>query len=100
MKAICKNIFITSILCISALATSAQSLKSVFEFGKNHGWSSSFQEKKLNKFLAIWTAEAQNKFMKFLALAKTPSAKYFVLESWLAGDETKTLHKFITELNQ
>ena len=100
MKHIYRGLFISSVLCICLLTVHAQSLKSIFDFGKEHGWASPLQEKKLDKFLAAWTTEDQNKFMRFLAQAKTPSAKYFVLESWLAGDETKTLQKFITELNQ
>ena len=100
MKHIYQNLVITLVFCTCSFTAHVQTLKSVFDFGKDHGWTSPLQEKKLDKYIAGWTTEDQNKFMRFLAQAKTPSAKFFVLESWLAGDEAKTLQKFITQLNQ
>ena len=100
IKHIYRNLVITWVFCNCLFTADAQTLKSVFNFGKDHRWTSLLQEKKLDKYLAVWTTGDQNKFMRFLAQAKTSSAKYYVLESWLAGDETRTLQKFITELNQ
>ena len=99
MKALIHCTIPTAINLFLVLQIQAQELKTVFDFGKQKGWASAFQEKKLNTYLATWTPADEAKFVRFLNQAKTRSARFFVLESWLAGDETKILQKFINELN-
>ncbi|MEO7309657.1 MAG: hypothetical protein ABIX01_04620 [Chitinophagaceae bacterium] len=75
-------------------------LFSILNFGKNQGWASKIQDRKLNNYWATLSQEDRNKVLQFINQAKTASAKFFVLKSLLAGDNFTILQTFINELNQ
>lgn len=74
-------------------------IQSIFSFGKNKGWVTPVQQAAYDKFVAPLNSEQQGRLYNFIARAKTNSAKYFVLISWLCKDQLTTLDKFIDELN-
>jgi hypothetical protein len=79
---------------------STQDINSIFNFGKRQGWASVVQENKLNEYLGKFSQQDKNKLVQFINQAKTNSAKFFVLKSWLAGDSYDLLQKFINQVNQ
>lgn len=81
-------------------AGGAQDIFTIFSFGKRAGWTSQIQENKLKDYLAQLPAQDKTNLIRFIKGAKTNSAKFFVLESLLAGDDFTVLQNFIDELNQ
>ncbi|HVK97798.1 MAG TPA: hypothetical protein VM368_08270, partial [Flavisolibacter sp.] len=81
--------------------TNARSgLTAIFEFGKGNGWASQIIEQTFNNYVSALSATDQARLLNFIKKANTPSARFFVLKSFLAGDDFKLLQKFINELNQ
>lgn len=77
----------------------AKELQSIFDFGRNEGWATPVQESNYAKYVTPLSNADKNRLLGFIRKAKTASAKYFVLVSWLVKDPIATLDKFITELN-
>ncbi len=84
----------------TANTPSAQDVTSIYNYGKQNGWTSQIQENKLNNYLANLSLQDKIKLNQFINQAKTSSAKFFVLKSLLAGDGYTILQKFINQLNQ
>ncbi len=76
-----------------------QDLKNIFEFGRSKGWASVVHENKFRQFTNGLSAENIKNMVGFVNQAKTASAKFFVLKSWLTGDYIAELQTFIDQLN-
>ena len=75
-------------------------VQTIFNFGKNMGWANLSTQKKFDASFNPLTADQRVSLLNFLNGAKTNSAKFFVLKSWLAGDNFTTLQTFVNQLNQ
>ncbi len=80
-------------------STYAQTVRDIFTYGVQRGWAGQAQLNRLETALQPYTQADLLKFAGFLNQAKTPAARFFTLESWLAGDDQQTLQAFINELN-
>lgn len=84
----------------NATGVSTADARAVFNFGKSKGWTTGWQEEKLNIYLNKLTADQYKVLQQFLNTATTSSAKFFALKSLLGGDDWPTLWQFVNELNQ
>ena len=76
-----------------------QDLKNIFEFGRAKGWASLVHENKFQQFTNGLPSQDIKNMVGFINQAKTASAKFFVLKSWLTGDYIAELQTFIDQLN-
>ena len=79
--------------------TGLQGLKNIFEFGRTNGWASQVHENKFIQFTTGLSAPQIQSLVDFIDQAKTSSARFFVLKSWLCGDYISELQTFIDQLN-
>jgi hypothetical protein len=77
----------------------ANDLQGIFDFGKKQGWVTAVQESNYGRYITPLSNENKNRLLTFIQKAKTASARYFVLISWMAKDPPAMLDKFINELN-
>ena len=78
---------------------SATALKNIFSFGKNRGWATQVQVDKYEQFVATLSEQDKYRLLHFILQAKTSSAQFFVLKSWLCKDPIAMLQKFINAIN-
>ncbi|MEP6677205.1 MAG: hypothetical protein ABJA78_18740 [Ferruginibacter sp.] len=81
-------------------ATVATGVQMIFDFGKNMGWANAMTERRFNAYFTPLTEDQKATLLTFLNRAKTNSARFFVLKSWLANDNFNVLQGFIDQLNQ
>jgi len=78
----------------------SQDLQTIFDFGKKNGWATQIQENSFNTQMAGLSEMNRNSLLDLFNQAKTSSARFFALKSWLAGDDFSLLQKFISQLNE
>jgi len=78
---------------------SLQDLENIFEFGRSKGWASLVHENKFKQYTNGLTAQDVKNLVGFFNQAKTASAKFFALKSWLCGDYISELQTFMDEMN-
>ena len=80
--------------------TAGTYLRNIFDFGKKHGWVTPVQEEQYRQYIAPLTEEEKTRLLNFIIKAKTASARFFVLKSWLVKDDLEILQRFMDELNR
>jgi len=78
---------------------SGLALRRIFDFGKSLGWATQVQENLYSQYITSLSETDKNRLLSFILKAKTSSAQFFVLKSWLCKDPIAMLQKFIDELN-
>ena len=78
----------------------AQTLESIFAYGKQRGWVSQVQERIFNAYISPFSREEKSRAAAYFCQATTFSARFFALKSVLAGDSYELIQTFIEELNQ
>jgi hypothetical protein len=78
---------------------SLQDLRNIFDFGRAKGWASLVHENKFQLFTQNLAAQDIKNLVGFFNQAKTASAKFFALKSWLTGDYIPELQTFMDEMN-
>lgn len=83
-----------------AATNAATTVQVIFDFGKSMGWATRLTEAKFNKSFNALNSDQKVSLLNFLNKTNTNSARFFVLKSWLAGDDFNVLQRFADQLNQ
>lgn len=81
-------------------STALHSLKTIYDFGNQKGWSSQLYSAKFTSYVNSLSAKDQQALLNFLRQATTSSARFFALKSLITGDNFEVVQKFIAQLNQ
>ena len=84
----------------STINDDVQDIYTIYNYGKVKGWASIIQEQKLSNYWVTLSETDRVKVARFINQANTPSGKFFVLKSLLAGDNFTILQTFINDLNK
>lgn len=80
--------------------TGTEELHNIFEFGRAKTWASKIFANKLDQKIQGLSADEITGMVNLFHQAKTSSARFYALKSWLCGDRIAVLQTFIEQMNR